>query len=114
VITLNYSTIAGFYTLQITTAHSKSFQSATVSTSRSLVVASNSGNSSTPPTKSSLHGFPYNSAELKIKVKSNFTAGGLPPISLGVKLLETQDEYCFFQLNTCSYSPYVTSSVTRA
>jgi hypothetical protein len=29
------------------------------------------------------------------------------------KPLETHDQYFFFQLNTCGYSPYVTSSLTR-
>jgi hypothetical protein len=33
-------------------------------------------------------------------------------VRLGAKPLETHDQY-FFQLNTCSYSPYVTSSLTR-
>jgi hypothetical protein len=42
---LNYSAIADLQTLQITTAHAKSFQSA-VSSPRSLVTASNSGDSS--------------------------------------------------------------------
>jgi hypothetical protein len=59
VTSLNYSTIVHFHTLQIATAHDKSFQSA-VFTSRSLVTASNSGDSSTAPTKSSLQRLPYN------------------------------------------------------
>jgi hypothetical protein len=61
VITFNYSATADFHTLQIAAAHAKSFQSAAVSTSRSLVKASNSGDSSTAHTKSSLHRFLYNS-----------------------------------------------------
>jgi hypothetical protein len=52
-------TIANFYSLQIITAHAKSFQSAAVSTIRCLVTASNSEDSSTTPSKSSLHKFPY-------------------------------------------------------
>jgi hypothetical protein len=45
--------------------------------------------------------------------QSYFASGGLPPIgSLGAKALEPHDQY-FFQLNTCGYSPYVTSSLTR-
>jgi hypothetical protein len=55
VITLNYSTIANFHTLQITTAHAKSFQSAVSSPVVPLLKAYNGGNSSTAPTKSSLH-----------------------------------------------------------
>jgi hypothetical protein len=36
----------------------------------------------------------------------------LQSVRLGVKPLETHDHY-FFQLSTCSFSPYVTSSLTR-
>jgi hypothetical protein len=34
-------------------------------------------------------------------------------VRLGAKPLETHDQYFIFQLNTCGYSPYVTSSLTR-
>jgi hypothetical protein len=34
-------------------------------------------------------------------------------VRLGVKSLETRHQYFMFQLNTCGYSPYVTSSLTR-
>jgi hypothetical protein len=34
-------------------------------------------------------------------------------VRLGDKPLETHDHKFFFQLNLCSHSPYVTSSVTR-
>jgi hypothetical protein len=33
-------------------------------------------------------------------------------VRLGAKPLETHDQYFFFQLNTCCYSPYVTSPLT--
>jgi hypothetical protein len=33
-------------------------------------------------------------------------------VPLGAKLLRTQNQH-FFQLNTCGYSPYVTSFITR-
>jgi hypothetical protein len=46
VITLNYSPIANFHTLQFTTARSKSFPAGSVFTSSSLVTASNNGYSS--------------------------------------------------------------------
>jgi hypothetical protein len=50
------------HTLQITRAHRLvSLSLLTVSTRRLLVMASNSGNSSTAPTKSSLHRYPFNS-----------------------------------------------------
>jgi hypothetical protein len=58
VTTLNYSAIANLYTLQTTTAHAKSLQSAFIS--RFLVTDHNNGDSSTAPTKSSLHRLPYN------------------------------------------------------
>jgi hypothetical protein len=48
--TLNYSSIADFHTLQITTDHSESFPACCVFTTRSQVTASNSGDSSTAPT----------------------------------------------------------------
>jgi hypothetical protein len=34
-------------------------------------------------------------------------------VRLGAKPFENQDQYFLFQLNTCGYSPYVTSSLTR-
>jgi hypothetical protein len=34
-------------------------------------------------------------------------------VHLGFKPAETHEQYSFFQLNTCGYSPYVTSSVMR-
>jgi hypothetical protein len=34
-------------------------------------------------------------------------------VRLGDKPLDTHDQYFIFQLNTCGYCPYVTSSVTR-
>jgi hypothetical protein len=60
VSTNHYNTVINVYALKITTAQAKSFQSVAVSTSRSLVTASNSGEFSTAPTKSSLHRFSYN------------------------------------------------------
>jgi hypothetical protein len=62
VIITNYcNTLANFYTLKITTAHAKSSQSASVSTCRFLLTASNSGDSSTASTKSSLQRLSHNS-----------------------------------------------------
>jgi hypothetical protein len=58
VTTLTYSVIPNFHTLQITTAHTKYFQSS--STSHFLSKDLNNGDSSTTSTKSSLHGLPYN------------------------------------------------------
>jgi hypothetical protein len=56
VVTMN---IANIHTLQITTAHAKYFPACGVFTSRSLVTASNSGESSTAALKSSLHSLPH-------------------------------------------------------
>jgi hypothetical protein len=53
--TLNYSAIANLHNLQITTAHVKSFPACCVFTSRSPVMASNSGNSAASAVKSSLN-----------------------------------------------------------
>jgi hypothetical protein len=64
VTTLNYSAIANLHTLPITRTHGKSFPACNVFTSRSLIMASNSGDSSTAPSKSSLHRLPYNSLSL--------------------------------------------------
>jgi hypothetical protein len=58
VSTSNYSATANPHTSHITTAFAKSF-SAYVFTSRFLVKASNSGDSSVSALKSSLHRFPY-------------------------------------------------------
>jgi hypothetical protein len=52
----NYRAIANHHTLQTTTAHAKSFQACCIFTSRSLVTASNSGDSSASALKSCLNG----------------------------------------------------------
>jgi hypothetical protein len=58
VTALNYSAIADLHTWQITTAHTKSFQSSF--TNHFLVTDLKNGDSSTALTKSSFHSFPYN------------------------------------------------------
>jgi hypothetical protein len=55
VITLNFSAIADFHTLQITSAHAKSFPARSVFTSSCLVMASSNGYSSPSELKSSLN-----------------------------------------------------------
>jgi hypothetical protein len=46
--------------------------------------------------------------------QSYFTVGSLPPnSSTWRQALETNDQHSFFQMNTCGYSPYLTSSLTR-
>jgi hypothetical protein len=107
VTTSNHNTIAFFNILEITTAHANSFQSA-VFTSRSLVTDSNSGDTSTAPTKSSLRRLPYNSDELQ----GRFTSRLVIQFVLAPSPLRLTTSN-FFQLNTCFHSPYVTSSLTR-
>jgi hypothetical protein len=53
---LNYSAIANFHTLQITSVHAKSFPACCVFTTRFLVMAYNNGYSSASGLKSSLNG----------------------------------------------------------
>jgi hypothetical protein len=51
------------------------------------------------------------SARVRVRVTIRL-AVYLHSVQLGDKPLETQDHY-FFQLNSCDYSPYVTSYLTR-
>jgi hypothetical protein len=44
--------------------------------------------------------------------QSYFTTGGLPPISSSWRQAPWDSRPVTFQLNTCGYSPYVTSSLT--
>jgi hypothetical protein len=57
VITLNYTTIADFHTLQVTVMHTKFFPAHSVFTSSCLVTASNNGYSSASGIKSSPNGY---------------------------------------------------------
>jgi hypothetical protein len=86
VTTLNYTTVVDFHALQITTAHAKSLQSALVSTSRSLVTASNNGDSSASVLKSSLNGGSL-PAELASKCVSVITSQLRPTESTALLLL---------------------------
>jgi hypothetical protein len=57
-----------------------------------------------------------NESENRLKTQSQnyFTTGGLPPISSSWWQAPWDPRpVIFFQLNTCGYSPYVTSSLTR-
>jgi hypothetical protein len=66
----------------------------------------------TPTFYSSLHWL-TNCSQSQSQSQSHFTTGALPSIvRLDSKPLESHDQY-FFQLNTCGYSPYATSSLTR-
>jgi hypothetical protein len=56
VISINHSTIADFYTLQITPAHAKSFPACTVVSRRFQITGSNNGCSSASVLKSSVNG----------------------------------------------------------
>jgi hypothetical protein len=50
---------------------------------------------------------------LQNQSQSYFTAGGLPPISSSWRQAPWDSRLVIFQLNTCGYNPYVTSSLTR-
>jgi hypothetical protein len=51
---------------------------------------------------------------VSVQSQNYFTTGGLPPISSSwQKDLWDSRPVIFFQLNTCGYSPYATSSLTR-
>jgi hypothetical protein len=108
VITLNYSAIANLRTLQITIAHAKSFPACSVFISSCLVTASNNGYSSASVLKFSLNGG-YLPTVLRVTLR---LAVYRQSIRLGAKPLQTHDQY-FFHLNTCGYSPYVTSSLMK-
>jgi hypothetical protein len=95
VIPLKYSAITDFHTLQIITAHANCFQSAVVSTSRSLVTASSSGDSSTTPTKFSLHRFPYNCQLATQSVTNDSTScSGCPPYNISAPTPQKTPLFC--------------------
>jgi hypothetical protein len=73
--TSNYSAITNRHTLQITTAHSKSFSACCVFTSRFLVTASNSEVSSAFALTSLLSG-EYPTTELTTKSQSHIATNG--------------------------------------
>jgi hypothetical protein len=114
VVTTNkYNIVADLHTLQITTAQSKSLPACSVFSKRFLVTASNHGYSSASVLKSSLNGGSLPTAyssEWELLYDWRLTAN---QFVLAIKPWDSRP-VIFFQLNTCGYSPYVTSSVTRA
>jgi hypothetical protein len=117
VTTSNCNTITNFHTLQITTAHAESFKSAV--TSHFPVTDRNSGDSSAYVLnciRSSLHRLPCKSLTSKTESESEllydwrFTAD---QFVLATSPLRPTSRIFIFQQNTCSNSPYVTSSMTR-
>jgi hypothetical protein len=70
------------------------------------------GSHLTPTSQSSLHSLTVNWA---CQSQTCFTTGGLPPISSSWRQVLWDSRPVFFisQPNTCGYSPYVTSSLTR-
>jgi hypothetical protein len=114
VITLTYSDIVNFHSLQITRAHVNSFPACSIFTSMCLVRVSNNGYSSASWLRSSLNGGSIPTASSQSQSQSYFTTGGLPPISLSWRQVPWDPRPAiFFQLNTCGHGPYVTSSLTR-
>jgi hypothetical protein len=54
----------------------------------------------------------YARARVRVRATLRLAVYG-QSVHLDTKPLETHDQYFSFQLNTCGYSPYVTSSLTR-
>jgi hypothetical protein len=101
--TSNYSTIANLHNSQTTAANTKSSQSFT---NRFPVTDLNNEDSSASVLTSLLSGeFEH--------THSYFKTGSLSPVSLDDNPFETHGYQFFFQLNTCCYTPCVTSSLTR-
>jgi hypothetical protein len=86
--TVNYSAVADLRTLQITRAHAKYLQSAVSFIRCSLVTVSNSGDSLTAPTKSSLQRLPYNSLSA-----STYWLSGWRPFRPKLLVLSSQDDF---------------------
>jgi hypothetical protein len=116
----NYSAIANLHNLQIITGPTKPFPACCVFTSHSLVMVSNSGDSSASALKFPLNG----DSQLPLFFKDSPTeltrfrvtlrlAVYRQSVRLGDKFLETHEQNFIFQLNTCGYSSYVTFSLTR-
>jgi hypothetical protein len=98
--------------LLISTIHkaTRPFPACSVFTRRSLVTASNSGDSSASALKSSLHRLPYRTdSESELLYDWRFTANQFVLATNHLRLTTN----IFFQLHTCGHSPYVTSSLTR-
>jgi hypothetical protein len=114
VTTLNYRHSAVLYTLQIARVHAKSFPAISIFTSICLVTAPTIVIPLLPCSSPLWMALPYNWAQSESESESKLCYDcGLPPISSSWRqTLETHDQY-FFQLNTCRYSPFVTSSLTR-
>jgi hypothetical protein len=108
----NYRAIAELHALKIIRAHAKSSRSAF--TSRFLVTDLNNGDSSAY-VLTSLPTVYYSTMSTQlIESQSYCTTGGLPPISSSWRQAPWVPRPVFFlHLNTCGYSSYVTSSLTR-
>jgi hypothetical protein len=132
--TSNYSATANFHNSQTTTAPAKPFPACCVFTTRSLATASNSGDSSASRAQVLCHSHSYRSqlncqslpslpcrtqlnwleseseSESELLYDWRFTA---KQFVLATSPLRFTTRIFIFQLNTCGYSPYVTSSMTR-
>jgi hypothetical protein len=131
--TISYIAFTTLHTLQITTTQTKSSQSATSSSTRCLVAASNGGRTlssgfpNCPRPQLHISHFSLLTSVLsidlttphvkvillKIKVPLRLTVYR-QSIRLGVKPFETHDERSlFYQQSPSGNSPYVSSSLTR-
>jgi hypothetical protein len=109
----NYSVTSNLHTLQITAANTKFSPACSVFTSRSLVTASDIGDSSA----SRAHVVTVRRISRNSQLSQSpgyFTTDGLPPITSYWRQAPWYSRLAiFFQLSPCGHSPYVTSSLTR-
>jgi hypothetical protein len=116
----NYSAVANLHTLQITTAPAKLFSSLQIFISCYLATASVTGDSSTshaqvlssqPPVQNCLkRKLTTNWVRVRVTLRLAITAS---QFVLATSPLRLTISNFIFQLNTCGYSHYVRSSLTR-
>jgi hypothetical protein len=115
VITNNYNTIADFHTLQITTVYAKDFPACSAFTRHVLVTALTMAITLLPCSSSLRTAAPFqlnysSESESELLYDWRFTA---KQFVLATSPLRFTTTNFIFQLNTCSYSPYVKFSLTR-
>jgi hypothetical protein len=105
---LHYSAIANFHTLQ---NHAESFPVRSVFASTCLITASNSGYFSASVLKYSLNGASLPTASSSVLLYDwRFTTNHFVLVTSPLRFTTSN---FIFQLNTCDYSSYATSSLTR-
>jgi hypothetical protein len=110
VTTSNYSTIANSHTQQFTTAHTKSSHSAV----SSPVVRKMASNATDPSTFMFMSFLAKNCLTTNYRLRVTLRLVVYRQSArLHSEPLETHGQNLFSQLNTCSHSPYITSSLRR-